>query len=223
MEFTDEDIEEMHRHLAAKYGSEFDLLALAAIGMAYIAWRRGGRGDVEEAHAGRRSRISDGEMFAANVANTRFLLERLKVRPATDADWYSLADAFTDPHRVAGRRALVDLLGKSRHRRWMSGAWGYIVSVGRTAQEFGFDQALLAPAFIGSHQERWWAGPKWPEVVDAFISQLSDEPPGTTKQHLQLGLLDGPDQIDPQILDWCATTQLIGYTRLPSDETEGRN
>jgi hypothetical protein len=203
---------EMLRFLVGEYGAAVDLPPLAAIGITTAAWRRHRDGHAEEAHGGlRRSRINDGEMFAANVANTRLVLHHLR---GSQVDWQAMADEFVDPNRVVGQRTFSDLLGAARHRRWSSRAWRYIAGIGAIADQHGMQYALLTQAFIGGHQPIWWGSPRWPQLVEAFIDQLTNRPPGMTAEDLRDGLLDGPDRLPTEILDWCASSQLIGYTRL---------
>lgn len=204
---------EMLRMLVSKYGASVDLIPLAAIGITGVAWRRDRDGHVEQAHCGlRRSRISDGEMFAANVATTRLVLRHLR---DPHVDWEEMADQFVDPNRVVGQRTVSDLLGATRHRRWSTGAWTYITSVGAIGDQHGTQYALLTQAVLGgSHHDLWWGSPRWPHLVEVFIDQLTEQPPGMTPTELRSGLLDGPDHLPTQVLEWCAASQLIGYTRL---------
>jgi hypothetical protein len=128
-------------------------------------------------------------------------------------NWEALADAFTDPKRVAGRRTLVDLLGKTRHRKWMRWAWSAIAVIEVMGKKYGPEYVLLNLASFPLLHDDWWAGPRWPALVDAFINQLREHPPGMTIDELRDGLLNAPDMMDPEVLDWCVTDQLIGYTR----------
>lgn len=209
------ETKELRERLTDKYGADLDVSALAAIGITALAWRNDWNGEVEEAHTVRvsrdRTRITDGEMFAANVANTRLVLEHLRFYP--DVDWEALADTFTDPQRTAGRRTLVDLLGTTRHRRWTRWARPYISAIGLMVKKYGPEYALLAQASVPGVRADWWAGPLWPGLVDAFINQLTEQPPGMAREELRTALLATPDKMDPEILEWCATDQLIGYTR----------
>jgi hypothetical protein len=144
------------------------VIALAAIGITRHAWRSDWNGYVEDAHtvaaSRRRTRIIDGEMFAANAATTRFVLEHLSSYP--DVDWEELADAFIDPNRIAGRRTLVDLLGTTRHSRWARWAWKYITTVGWMVTNYGPEYTLILQANEGTRCDYWWAGPNWSELVE---------------------------------------------------------
>lgn len=209
--------EEMLRHnLTDRYGDNVDLIALAALGITRLAWRSDRSGHVEAAHAtrlhGGRDRISDGEMFAANVATTRLILSYIHAYP--DANWDALAHALVDPSRIAGRRTIVDLLGKTRHRRWAMSAGMFIDGIVNMIEKHGTEFTLLFHAVAGAEYDRWWSGPRWQELVDNFMGQLTDDPPGLRRDDLRAGLLEAPDQLDPYILDWCTDEQLIGYTRL---------
>lgn len=211
--------EHLRERLTGKHGADVDLIALAAIGITALAWRNDWNLYVEQAHtvvaSRNRTRITDGEMFAANVANTRLALKHLWSYP--NVDWEALADAFTDPKRVAGRRTLVDLLGKTRHRKWMRWAWSAIAVIEVMIKKYGPEYVLLNLASLPTLHADWWAGPQWPDLVDAFINQLRERPPGMTIAELRDGLLNAPDMMNPEVLDWCVTDQLIGYTRVKRD------
>ncbi|GAB3239959.1 hypothetical protein [Mycolicibacterium hippocampi] len=143
----------LRRKLFEKYGPHVDLVGLAAIGITRRLWRNDEYGYVEEAH----NRITDGEMMAANVATTRLVLEGLGTYP--EVDWQTLADALTDPHRVAGRRTAVDLLGKTRHRRWASWARKFILAIPRVIDQHGAEYVVLGLANDGAVSADWWGGP----------------------------------------------------------------
>ena len=169
--------------LATWWTSEQKPIALAAIGFTRRVWRRDSPNEyVEGAHAGRRSRISHGEMFAANAATTRLVLEHL--RPYPDVGWYALADAFVDPDRSAGRRTLVDLLGKTRHRRWARWAWGEIVfGIGPEIKDRGPENVLLALSAVHDPKVLDWCvrdqlmsytrSPGWPDSSDGHSAGCS--------------------------------------------------
>jgi hypothetical protein len=208
------DPSKLRERLVGTYGAGVDFIALAAIGITRQGWRSDWHGYVEDAHAGaglgRRSRITDGEMFAANVATTRLVLQHVRQFPAVD--WEALADAFTDPCRIAGQRTLVDLLGKVRYRRWSHWAWNHIAAMEIRICAHGTEEVLLAYATEGTHYDDWWAGPRWPGLVEAFINQLATSPPTMTKRALCEQLLSAPDSLDPNVLEWCATDQRLRYT-----------
>ena len=81
----------------------------------------------------------------------------------------------------------------------------------------GPEFVLLNLASLPLLHDDWWAGPQWPGLVDAFINQLREHPPGMTIGGLRDGLLNAPDMMDPEVLDWCVAEQLIGYTRVKRD------
>lgn len=208
--------DELRHSLWGRYGDDIDLLPLAALGIVRLAWRNDRNGEVETAHitriSGRRDRISDGEMFAANVATTRLIRDHIRPYPAVD--WEALTEALIDPGRMAGRRSVVDLLGATRHQRWTRSATIFIDSIVNMIAKNGPDFALLLLAASGADYDNWWSGPRWQQLVDTFITELTEQPPGMSLDDLRIGLLDAPDELDPAILDWCTDNQLIGYTRL---------
>ncbi|ASW85251.1 hypothetical protein CKJ61_10320 [Mycobacterium intracellulare] len=204
-----EFIEMAQKQFRYAYGVDFDPLPLAAISLTVRTWRR--TEEVEAAHTLRYPRISDGEMFAANVATTRLILRCLHASyPAVD--WMTLADDVTNPDRVAGQRTVSDLLGKARHKRWAATARRVIDMQEVHIREYGSDWCWCEAAFA-TMSPIWWGHPDWEQLVRAFIDGLSGQPPSAVDiEGLRNGLLVAPDELDPQILDWC-TAQLIGYTR----------
>lgn len=199
----------LRQRLIDRYGPDVDLLNLAAIAITRRAWRSDYYGLIEDAHR----RISDGEMFAANVATTRLVQGYLD--PYPNVRWQDLADAFTDPNRIAGQRTLVDLLGKTRHRRWAKWSGKFIAAISRVVIEDGADSVLVGLADDGTYYDSWWSGPRWLPKVDAFVARLTTRPPGMSVDELRTGLIEGPDRMETTVLEWCTSTQLIGYTRLP--------
>ncbi len=153
-------------------------------------------------------------MFAANAANTRVVHRHLSIDP--HVEWHALAEEFTDPGRSAGHRTLVDLLGKTRYQRWANWTNKFIAAIERVNDQDGAESVLVGLAAEGATYDRWWLGPLWPSLVETFIKQLTVAPPDTlTVEQLRAGLLSGPDLLSPAVLEWCASEQLIGYTRLP--------
>lgn len=187
-----------------------DPLPLLAIGLTHSAWRNT---LVEDAHAGPRSRFHDGEMFAANVANTRLIYEHLASYP--DIDWRALADTFVDPHRVLAGRTIADLLGKTRHKAWEKEARKWIEAMPYVIGHFGAELALWGLAngsqpFPGARPE-WWGSPWWPEFIERFSASLTDNPPGISVEALRAALLDRPEDIDPEVLLWCVHDQAMQF------------
>lgn len=205
-----EVIDMARQEVQGRYGSDVDPLPLAAIGLTLRAWRRSD--EVEDAHTARHpvsDQITDGEMFAANVATTRLILERLQQSyPAVD--WIRLADDVTNPDRVAGRRSVSHLLGRTRHKKWAAKARRVIESQQFSIGDYGSDYCWCE-AYLGMSASNWWGHPDWPELVTRFIDNLNEAPPKITVEELRCGLLDAPDSVDPELLDWC-TSQMIGHT-----------
>lgn len=198
----------MRKHVLDHYGADVDPIPLAAIGLTQRVWRNAG---VEGVHGGGTdSRISDGEMFAANVATTRLVLEYLKSFPVVD--WDALANALVDSNRVVGRRTVSDLLGEI-YDEWVETAHSVIATQRDMMSQYGFDFVLWFDAVSSFDANYWWGSPLWPALVAAFIHGLTESPPGTNIEELRRGLIDAPDTMDPEILDWCAS-HLIGYTRI---------
>jgi hypothetical protein len=184
-----------------------DPIPLFAIGLTVTAWRNT---IVEDAHAGPRSRFHDGEMFAANVASTRLVYEYVQDYPSVD--WTALADSFVDPNRVLAGRAIADLLGKTRHKAWARKARTTIEVVPYMIRDVGAELALWwlvsgsQPVFPQGYPE-WWGSPWWPEFVDKFTKSLTEDPPGMSAATLRAALLDRPEDIDPDVLQWCVDDQ----------------
>jgi hypothetical protein len=211
---TPEDIESARQKVRDHFGSDVDPLPLAAIGITVQVWRR--TDELEDAHTIRfpaKDRITDGEMFAANAATTRFILAR--IQPSYSAvDWLTLADDVTDPARFAGRRTVSHLLGSTRQKKWAARARRTIDYQAIIVKEYGPEICWLHAHFGSTHI--WWGHPDWPALVATFIDGLRGEPPHASAAELHSGLLDSPDTMDPEILDWC-TSQLIGYTLMRRD------
>jgi hypothetical protein len=66
-----------------KAGPDVDPLPLAAIGLTYHAWRN----PSESSHGGPDSRISDGEMFGANIATMQLILKWLRHFAFKEGSW----------------------------------------------------------------------------------------------------------------------------------------
>lgn len=202
-----EELERAKRRVRQNFRREIDdPIPLLAIGLTLSAWRNT---VVEDAHAGPRSRFHDGEMFAANVANTRLIYEHLTDYP--DVDWIALADKFVDPNRVLADRTIVDLLGKTRHKLWTREARKWIEVVPYLIRHVGAEPALWwlangSQPFPQAYPE-WWGSPWWPEFIERFTASLGDDPPGMSVQALRTALLDRPEDIDPEVLLWCVHDQ----------------
>lgn len=206
-----------------------DQTATAAYSMVLSVWRNT---LVEEAHAGNGlDRISDGEMFAANVATFRLFRDFLRAADRTRGSWYRLAREMVRADRiVAGMRTVADLLGEF-YEQWAASAEGTVMYYAELTERDDHDMEwfIAVKSCFGSVGENWFGMPSWPRVVDVFI-QRQHRGSGTVEagdgddiggpsspaaitangqvlpmsvEELRLGLLDGPDRIDPEILDWC--------------------
>ncbi|HEY1840021.1 MAG TPA: hypothetical protein VGG53_07295 [Mycobacterium sp.] len=149
-------------------------------------------------------------MFAANVATTRLVLEYLRPFPAVD--WNALGNALVDPDRVAGRRTVSDLFGEM-YDEWVDTAHSVIDTQRDMMSQCGPDFVLWFDADSSLNSNYWWGSPLWPTLVAAFINGLTESPPGTNIEELRRGLIDAPNAMDPEVLDWCVS-HLIGYTRI---------
>lgn len=197
----------MRQRVRDHYGPDVDPLPLAAIGLTQRAWRNA---EAEGVHGGGTDRrISDGEMFAANVATTRLVLRNLRSFPAVD--WDALASALVDSVRFAGHRTVSDLLGEL-YDEWVDTAHSVIETQRDMMSQYGLDFVLWfnANSSIGSD---WWGSPRWPRLVGAFTDGLTELPTGTNIEELRRGLTDAPDAMDSKILDWCVS-QRIRDTRV---------
>jgi hypothetical protein len=96
------------------------VLGLAAIVLAHDFWR-GQWGTVEDAHIHRPPhrirRISDGEMFAANIKVTRIILEELR----SGFDLHRIVERLTDPSELRVRHWDGTKAGRGRSPRTLEG------------------------------------------------------------------------------------------------------
>ncbi|MCV7254722.1 hypothetical protein H7J86_21405 [Mycobacterium hackensackense] len=208
-EVIDSETSALRSLLIAQYGPELDFIGLAAIGLTRLAWRSDEHGLIEEAH----HRITDGEMFAANVATTRLFRQHLESYP--HVNWQLLANEVTQEERLAAGRTLADLLGKTRYRRWARWASKFIAAIERVIEHDSPESVLVGLAVAGKAYDRWWSGPQWPLVVDTFIAQITSVPPQVSTSELRADLLTAPDLIAPSVLEWCVDVQQIGATQMP--------
>ncbi|MRH92126.1 hypothetical protein GFY24_32605 [Nocardia sp. SYP-A9097] len=216
-----------------------DQLAVAAYSMMLGVWRNT---VVEDAHASSGlSRISDGEMFAANVAVFRLMRDFLEAEDRTPAAWDRLSREVVRPDRIAaGSRTVADLLGEY-YSEWATGAQGALEYFAQLTERDDHDMRwfVAVKSCFGSMHRTWFGMPDWPRVVDTFVDkpfsgsrpvEEYDEDdlarfPGLVEQarrprvlpipaaDLRAGLLDGPDRMDPQVLGWCIS-DAIGFIRL---------
>ncbi len=201
-------VQEMRRLLSQRYGEDVDPLPLAAIGLAQRAWRNI---EVEGVHGGpASSSISDGEMFAANVATTRLVSTHLRSFPTVD--WDALIASLIDPDRIAGRRSVRDLLGDS-YQSWSDTVYGVIGTQQEFMARYGAEFFVWFNASCSLQSTEWWGSPEWPAIAEKFVEDLKESPPGIDPTFLRKCLIDAPDELDPEILEWCVDRS-IGYTHL---------
>jgi hypothetical protein len=203
--------------------STFDeerFVGLAAIGLAHEFWR-GQEGTVEAAHIDRR--ISDGEMFAANVVATRICLEQLRrwqlghFDPKAVAAQYpeAVAAQLSGELRVAhwegghlSYRDAADLLGPY-YDAWRSAIADEARQLSDRIVEQGLLEVLAKYAdFASLAAPHWWGGPGWPAMVDAFVDAMEGLPPGLpdglrNRQTVRRLLLDAPGVLGTEALQWC--------------------
>ncbi|RBY83554.1 hypothetical protein DQ238_00175 [Geodermatophilus sp. TF02-6] len=175
----------------------------ASIGIVRGMWRNS---PVENAHTGSElNRISDGEIFAANVALTRLSLERY--RPTGGTDWQALFDAVTDPDRVrAGNRTTGDLVDEL-YEEWYEHAARATDGLWSAEERYGARQAHLM-LVLGGVGEQWRGAPWWPDCVAEFARE---HPSQFTVEELRL-LVEAPDALGPETLER-AVDAGIGFTR----------
>ena len=177
---------------------EDETFGLIAIGLAHEFWR--GQGPVENRHLGHRH-INDGEMFTANVRVTRICLRHL--RGGIDFD-----DLLNELSSVplAGDRTARDLLGPD-FAQWESAVLNRVDDFRESFAED--DDGVLKvfsslAGFANVVAPHWWSGPKWAAMVDAFVDGLTGLPLGVAdKDVLRTTLLDAPDDLGIDALEWC--------------------
>jgi hypothetical protein len=170
-----------------------ELRSIAAVGIVRRLWRNT---RIEDEHGGPHGRISDAEMFAANVSTRRIILERIEDDPS---DWIELARSVAAPGRVVAGRTVRDLLGPS-YQEWCGEVFAEAAALG--APELDADGVILANAYLSIASPPWWGLPSWPDIVDRFLGSLEVEPP-LPMEELRDGLLAGPDDLDLTVLQWC--------------------
>ena len=167
----------------------------AAVGITNVLWRNT---VIETAHASSGlGRITDGEMFAANVATTRMVRSHLR---RDVIDWVSLSRDFADPNRLAGRRTVADLFGPL-YQNWAIEGEQSILVQSDIATERGERWMLLSNACRAPR--KWWGMPEWPAHVDRFLASLDAAPPAISAEELRRILLNAPDEAEPLLLSWC--------------------
>ncbi|PPJ25644.1 hypothetical protein C5F51_22730 [Nocardia nova] len=219
-----------------------DQCAVAAYSMMLGVWRNT---IVEDAHAsGGVNRISDGEMFAANVATFRMMRDFLEAADRTHAAWQRLAHEVIRPDRLAaGSRTIADLLGEY-YDQWAKHAGSTLMYYAELTEADDHDMAwfISVKSCFGSVHRHWFGMPEWPHLVNAFVDKpFSGTRPlhdyneddayrypslverartprvlPITAEELRAGLLNGPDHMDPDVLNWCVHDG-IGFLRIPHD------
>jgi hypothetical protein len=185
-----------------------EFLGLVAIGLAHEFWR--GQDAVEGVHIhrppARIRRIDDGEMFTANVRITRICLRHLRDEPELDFG-EMVAEFMMSAVPLAGDRTIEDLLGPN-YNEWEIAVLSRLDELLEQSEDEdgGFEELISSLAkfamFVAPH---WWGGPYWPAMIDAFVDSLGDQlPPGVTdKQALRATLLEAPDDLGVEALEWC--------------------
>lgn len=198
-----------------------DVQGLIAIGLAHDFWR-GQWATVEEAHIHRPPhrlrRISDGEMFAANVKVTRIMLEEVKL--GVDPD--RIVEILEDPDGVrVGRwvdanmtyRNSSDLLGPY-YDQWRDDVRRQAQSLTTKFSEDGFAETLSMYAYFASTvANHWWSGPGWRSKANALLTETSELPPGLPvglqdRDVVRRMLLDSPDVLGTEALEWLVSQGL---------------
>ncbi|WP_156959345.1 hypothetical protein [Nocardia sp. BMG51109] len=216
-----------------------DQTPVAAYSMMLSVWRNT---IVEDAHAGDGlNRISDGEMFAANVSIFRMLRDFLEAADGTHTAWQRLSHEVIRPDRLAaGSRTVEDLVGEY-YDRWARHAENTVMYFAELTERDDHDIEWfisVTSCFGGVHRD-WFGMPDWPLLVNAFVDKsFSGSQPledyddsvidmfPTLVEHartprvlpidaeeLRTGLLTGPDHMDPDVLEWCIDDG-IGFMRV---------
>jgi hypothetical protein len=192
-----------------------EIEGLAAIGLAHDFWR-GQWATVEEAHIHRPPhrirRISDGEMFAANIKVTRIILEKLR----SGFDLHRIVERLTDPsefrvgHWVGTEvryRDVAVLLGPY-YDEWCTAVRDKAEWISNQISEDGLGEVLAKyanfAAFVAPH---WWSGPDWPTMVNAFLDEIDEPPPGLPpalrdQEVVRRILLNNPALLGTEALEW---------------------
>ncbi|MBF6405086.1 hypothetical protein IU442_27150 [Nocardia cyriacigeorgica] len=206
-----------------------DQVAAAAYSMVPAVWRNT---LVEDAHATNGlDRISDGEMFAANVATFRMARDFLAAKDRRYPAWRRLSREVVRADRIAaGTKTVADLLGEY-YQEWAEHAAGTVMYYAELTKQddHDMDWFVAVKSCFGSVRANWFGMPNWVRLVDAFVDKHFsgshpleeydaddfDRYPSLVEharqprvlpipaEELRAGLLDGPDRMDPDVLDWC--------------------
>jgi len=193
-----------------------EIEGLVAIGLAHDFWR-GQWATVEEAHIHRPPhrirRISDGEMFAANIKVTRIMLGAMR----SGFDLERIVERLTDPSELrvghwegteVRYRDAADLLGPY-YDEWCTAVRDNAESISNQTSEDGLGEVLAKyanfAAFVAPH---WWSGPDWPAMVNAFVDGIEEPPPGLPpglrdREVVRRILLDNPAVLGTDAVEWC--------------------
>jgi hypothetical protein len=168
---------------------EGEVLDLAAVAIARLAWRDS---PVEDWHAAPANRISDADLMRANVAVTREVRTLFVATPAGEhrvlesdeehdaafhAQLAAVSEALTDPDRLLpdGRRLhrlapnVEQLASYTEHVVRLTHHWA------RLADRVSAHVTLAMLACTGAAAcPRWWLAPDWPYLVEEFIARLTD-------------------------------------------------
>ncbi|MGY0479532.1 hypothetical protein ACW5SQ_09320 [Mycobacteroides abscessus] len=188
---------------------------LIAIGLAHDFWR-GQWSTVEEAHIHRPPhrirRISDGEMFAANIKVTRIMLEEFR----SGFDLERVVQRLTEPGQLrVGRwegtelchRDVTDLLGPY-YEEWCGAVQKKAEWISNQISEDGLREVLVKyVTFANLVAPHWWSGPDWPEMVTTFLDTVDELPPGLPpalqdRDVMHRILLSSPDSLGTEALEW---------------------
>ncbi|MGY1896338.1 hypothetical protein [Nocardia gipuzkoensis] len=200
------DIEALRSAFWSTVGDEADPVLFAAAAIAQRAWRNS---EVELAHAGDGlNRISDGEMFAANVVMFRIVRDHLRM---PGSEWSELASELIRADRVIAGRTAADLLG-TLHEPWTHTVTSVFDTCSQIEGQHGRDYLIGMNAALASLRVSAtdWRMPQWPAVVDAFVNDLDSTPPVDTED-LRRELMTAPDTLGGKVLQWCID-QGIGFT-----------
>lgn len=209
-EFLDSlTVDQLREQVTAMVGplSDADVVAVAATSVVHQVWRNT---VVEWAHGGDGlGRISDGEMFSANVTLTRLVQGLLDLG---GTDWMAVYDALTGPGLRLASRSTADLLGDA-YDEWLDGLDRALGSLDALQDRLGPDLLVWLHTMQGV-STCWWGTPWWPDCVAAFVDEAEDTPDlaelAADAARWAPALIDAPDQLSPQELEAFVTAGL-GY------------
>jgi hypothetical protein len=129
----------------------------------------------------------------------------------------AIAFDVVDKDRLAGARTVGDLIGEENYEDWQHGVFGGFVATKAMFDDGGWDLVVWQWALIGLNS-RWWGHPRWPDKVAGFFADEvgTDTPPGMTLDALRAALLDAPETLSVEVLQWCVD-HTIAYVLVPGD------